>query len=787
MPQTPISRSVLVNSTTPTTIYTVPTGATAIVKTLTVTGLLGAQQANSARYTAVKTSGGVDYLLNSQTLPYIETPPTFTGSTVTSTPQSAYNLLTGPITLSAGDSISAATYTNAAYKIPTSYSVTTTQAIGNIGFGNGVYIAVGASPSTGQGLVLTSPNGTTWTQQTFTPPDYLVDVVFGAGTWVAIGKALAAVYVSTNNGVTWTSVAISGTRALNKIEFINNTFVAVGANGQISHSTTPATSWTTVDITSGNLPNLSITDINFINSLYVISTSTASIYTNATLAATGWAAQANITGDIAGTGNVAFHSGSNQYWSLRNSQPFTTTSPTKPFVSSTLGAWAPTTATSSDTTGSGFTAIFPTNGFLNIINSTSGTIPYNLVSNAGGTSFSAQNYYTPTTRDSYRLQAVPQSQTNTRFFSVSNNLNNQVGTITPSGGSLVNASAAITPRNSGSGYTLNNSTVRFCVNNFDNTCLQLTSFTDGSGFYQNFATHSSFTSSGSFVERGSLYTGTNGHEQNQAVIGRHNEPGFLFANGGNSQRGIYLQEGTNNAVLLHNISDSLNFIGVATNFTGRIIFYDTNFNRFYISDNNFITFSIVQNPFSISPITNAGFVFQNNLFILTDQSNSRIIFSSDGFIWSSAPRNVFNLLTRNSLNLFVSSTDGTSSNADLAVTNYVRQSSLNLSNSSQLSLRNVEYLNGNFVVFSNGTIRTGPTLSVMSSNSLDINPVNNVNYLRTSAGNIEGLALATNGTNLVFASASPDATNIRADLAATTNLATTLQVGIINAGIVEIT
>jgi len=157
MAQTPISATSLVGSTTPTTLYTVPAGATAVVKSVLTSSLIG----GFPIMTVNKVTGGTTY-------PIVVEQVSGYNSSNNYQAVKSNNLLSGPITLTAGQSLSVSTTTSPAYKFPTTYSPTTNpgQRVNNINYLNGQYIAVGYDNSVQLGLVLTSPDGITWTART---------------------------------------------------------------------------------------------------------------------------------------------------------------------------------------------------------------------------------------------------------------------------------------------------------------------------------------------------------------------------------------------------------------------------------------------------------------------------------------------------------------------------------------------------------------------------------------------------------------------------------------------
>lgn len=122
----------------------------------------------------------------------------------------------------------------------------TGQALNGVSFGNGTFVAVGAS-----GTILTSSNGTSWTSQTPSPAFLPLGVSFGNGIFVAVGAS--GKILTSSNGTVWTSGTSGTTKNLYAVSFGKNTFVAVGESGTILTSG-DGMSWT--GRTSGTIQQL---------------------------------------------------------------------------------------------------------------------------------------------------------------------------------------------------------------------------------------------------------------------------------------------------------------------------------------------------------------------------------------------------------------------------------------------------------------------------------------------------------------------------------------------------
>jgi hypothetical protein len=87
------------------------------------------------------------------------------------------SIVFGPPGLADGDSLGQWTICNSG----------TTNELTAVAYGNGLFVATCyCSPISGQGVIMTSPDGTTWTSQ-YVLNTSLYDVAYGNGTFVAVG------------------------------------------------------------------------------------------------------------------------------------------------------------------------------------------------------------------------------------------------------------------------------------------------------------------------------------------------------------------------------------------------------------------------------------------------------------------------------------------------------------------------------------------------------------------------------------------------------------------------
>ena len=91
---------------------------------------------------------------------------------------------------------------------------------------NGLFVTVG-----GTGTIVTSSDGTTWTERTSGTSRGLWGVTYGNGTFVTVGDN--GTILTSSDGTTWTERTSGTSQLLYGVTFGNNTFVAVGG-GMVS-------------------------------------------------------------------------------------------------------------------------------------------------------------------------------------------------------------------------------------------------------------------------------------------------------------------------------------------------------------------------------------------------------------------------------------------------------------------------------------------------------------------------------------------------------------------------
>jgi hypothetical protein len=115
----------------------------------------------------------------------------------------------------------------------------TTRNLWGVTYGNGMYIAVGQSFSSSIGAYITSGDGLTWTNHSFS--SNLRNIAYGAGTFVIVGDS--GYIASSTTGLSWTARGSGTAGAIYGVCYGGGYFVAVGAAGYLATSPDGAT-WT---------------------------------------------------------------------------------------------------------------------------------------------------------------------------------------------------------------------------------------------------------------------------------------------------------------------------------------------------------------------------------------------------------------------------------------------------------------------------------------------------------------------------------------------------------------
>jgi hypothetical protein len=204
MPQTPKSISVPLSGNA-VTAYTVPAGATAVLKTAVAANVVG----TTSNITVQKISGGQPYPL------IVDQPPVVTPATG-GTAYNSKNLIDGPVTLAAGETISVYDNATPLFKFPqtsTQFIPTESSSYGARAmlFGNSIYVVVVRDATNNKSMILRSTDANTWTEIATGNLLGLSNTYFIArngSTWV-VGQWNTPNYMySTDNALTWTAGAL---------------------------------------------------------------------------------------------------------------------------------------------------------------------------------------------------------------------------------------------------------------------------------------------------------------------------------------------------------------------------------------------------------------------------------------------------------------------------------------------------------------------------------------------------------------------------------------------------
>jgi hypothetical protein len=107
-------------------------------------------------------------------------------------------------------------------------------------YGNGIWVAVGQSFSSGIGAYITSGDGLTWTNHSFSAAN-LRNIAFGGGNFVIVGDG--GYLASSTNGVNWTQRPSGTSGTMYGVCYGDGYFVAVGTGGYMA-SSPDGTNWT---------------------------------------------------------------------------------------------------------------------------------------------------------------------------------------------------------------------------------------------------------------------------------------------------------------------------------------------------------------------------------------------------------------------------------------------------------------------------------------------------------------------------------------------------------------
>lgn len=766
MPQTPISATADFASTTPTTLYTAPAGGTAVVRSVLVAPYLGSQPT----VTINKRISGVDY------------PIVYNAATTATS-----NALAGPVTLGQNESLTISTSTGSSYKfktdlLPSNYP---NDRITNIAyFSSGQYVAVGFDNSTGVGLIFTSSDAITWTQQTFTGTISLTDVAFDGTNYVVVGRNNGGyVYYSTNLS-SWTAVATGATNDMYCITYGNSKFVAGGSGGRILHATTP-TSWTSLVPTY--LGQTLSNDINTIltigtswafgSTLYFYSSNLTSFTVPLYTPTSGWAYAVGASGVLL---NGYQSPSSYPTSSLQRSADYGVT-------------WSLIDLTGLSYKPNNPMQYFACNngGYVGVPYYYDGANPqanyFPFIYSSDSTSWTYGQFYKNYADTAYAtsLYPVTNSQGNLILMYESGQVRLRTCTVASSGvladqsyvsliNTYFNPSGGFTPI--GSGNASNNWVV--AVNGGS-------SYTD----YINLIYASSVAPSSSYTayawyagSYGYPYCGSSRAASAGYIVGTSTGyVGYSTANSG-TFAGFQRPFGNANAItalICTSIASASSPI-LAINSAGQCA----------ITTDGGVTW-VTKGTCPVIPVYSnyrndyIG-AYSNGYYIIRDSSGNWA-YSTDAITWTSSPVNIRNSYNLNSLNIFLTAT-GFYYTAGTSLTSFTVVSVSGLSISNHPSIRSMVYVAGQYVYGGPGmNIYVSTDLATWTQKSVNSTSINNVAYVNTHSSDTLAIAYSGAGSNIVVGSAAriPTANNV--SIGQPTSLAAATQVGAATAGVVQIT
>jgi hypothetical protein len=767
MAQTPISASVNFGSTTPTTIYTVPGGATAVVKSVIPVSVVGA----AATVTLNKvTSAGTVYplVVNAQTQYDTSTSTYYVVNAIPNV-----NLLPGPITLSAGESISISTSTSTYFKDPLGLS-NTNYKLTNGNFVNGYYVALGQDASTGLGLILTSTDGITWTKRTFNFYVVTQDIIYGNGYYVVCNQSTGGTIHYSTDLVTWTEVALPSAAAMYSITYGGGKFLTAG-NGKAFYATTTPLSWTAVVFPSGNASITTYT-VSYIGTNYVFSTS-GNLFTTTDFSTWNTPSYAydssGFSGTVAVYANKLYVSYSNPVNSVANRS-----------VAYSSDGITFTNGTTSTTSGSPYNPAVLAFGNGGIILSPSywpGT-PISYSKSADGltwtnvTGLSITNYANPAI--SYSGSVYPLFDTTRNYMFSQGAPNIQFNAVASDGTITAAASMSFSANSFYGNYAVaGNPTAGTWV---AGSAAYFLANSNYSGFYYG----SSPTNGNDSSSTGAiLYIPSYGGITSALYLPGSN--GFIFG----TYKGYLWTNAAYNSTSIANIqrptavnSPIAAFACDGNTATSTIVYVQSN-GYGAVSRDQGATWTNMQLPGgSFGNQTDYGtrcLQYVNGTWMAVNTSG-QVFYSTTALTWSTAPTGVTNMATVNSNNVFLSS-DGVFSTTGSNVTTFTKQSSTAFT--SYPSNRNLIYASSTYLLGNGSTVYRSTDLATWTSASVSSTAINDVQYWSTA----NGTALLPDGSgNFLAVGAKRSSPSVEGKIGKPTTVSAALVVGNVTAGIVEI-
>lgn len=168
----------------------------------------------------------------------------------------------------------------------------------SVAYGNGVYVAVSSGHTSGSDdYIMSSTDGITWTTRT-NNTDPLDIVVYGNGTFVALGTTPSFTYTSTN-GTSWTKHStLSGFSSDDGMTFGNGTFLIVRADGTKVATSTDGFTWTYTTVSIGNWTSGGVNNrpVAYGNGVFVVQAGTGSYTSTNGTAWTSYTFPVNLSG-----------------------------------------------------------------------------------------------------------------------------------------------------------------------------------------------------------------------------------------------------------------------------------------------------------------------------------------------------------------------------------------------------------------------------------------------------------------------------------------------------------
>jgi hypothetical protein len=781
MAQTPKSVSAYVGSTTPVTLYTVPAGATAVVKSVLTASLLNSY----ATVTINKVSGGNTYpIVYNAVSGYAATTGTYYNNPANAT----LNLLNGPITLTAGDALTISTSSTAAYKFPTNYSPTTNpnQRINNMNYLNGKYIAVGYDSSAGLGLILTSTDGITWTKQTFTYAIVITDIGFDGTNYVVCGTSNQGYTYYSTNLSSWTQVSMgTGSVDMYCITYGNSKWLMGGAGGNYCYATTPS-SWTVGTLANSPAINAVLvigTNFCFGNDYaYTYTTDFTTFITpyNSVYQLTTNANQMAIDGAgkvyVANTNAPASFPTTSLYQSTNNAKSFTAIDLTG--LSPMPGNYGSVYAFGN---GGKLYWSFTHPGYSNYLSSSDG------VTWVGGL-YSGSNYNANTNWYSTNLYTLLGTTTGTSqlfnwIYGIQRVMINGV-----SSAGVVGAAGVNFVYNGSSGVDPNSNGYLLPIGNVNGGAWAAIGTNPANTPYTNYwyGTSSTNGSNTQYVDN-SWYNSAYGSPV--AGCTRPGATGFIIG----TTNGYIGYTNTNNGAInligrALGITQSFAAMVVNGNLaTSKIVAIYTNGQSVYSTDQGqtWTAGYTFPDTFSYSTFSNGqALVYGNGVWVAWASGTYQFYYSTDGVNWIGNPYGVRNMYTLNSNNIFLlpSSlvyTAGTSPDAFV--------SGGAVTPSDYPSVRRMAYVGGTYFIGKANQLSQSTDLQTWTTNSFNGTQINNSLYYTYQGPGATSIAYSGSGSTFVVGNALRNASADNVSFGQPTTLANALVVGSTTVGLVEIT